>query len=405
MDRNALMAGYGIAEGVAPQYAQNYNDYARNALMRRATVLPLAEYADGSVRPAVPSMIQDGIDAFFRIPQMAQDNEWRAAGYMGGVAGGAAMTGALAAPRPANSIGMGGKPTQQPGIRAYHGSPHDFDKFDMSKIGTGEGTQAYGPGLYFAEAEDVAKGYRDSLTHPIIDGKPIDYDNPKHWMSIALDDANGDKTGAYKTLEKWYRESSIADQISIQKAMQAIGADEVPDVLPKVTDKGRMYEVRINASPDDFLDWDKPLAQQSEKVRGIIANAGLEPWQIVDPSGMRRGPISKAEAEQTTRGLAEPFSGARGKDVAELAGAGRAEFGQKQNVNVLRDAGIVGTKYLDQGSRTVGEGTRNYVMFRDDIIDVVKKYGVVAAASLYGMDAVQSVMGGDTEQNPLMRGY
>jgi len=28
------------------------------------------------------------------------------------------------------------------GIRAYHGSPHDFDRFDMSKIGTGEGAQA-----------------------------------------------------------------------------------------------------------------------------------------------------------------------------------------------------------------------------------------------------------------------
>ena len=39
------------------------------------------------------------------------------------------------------------------GIRAYHGSPHDFDRFDMSKIGTGEGAQAYGHGLYFAENE------------------------------------------------------------------------------------------------------------------------------------------------------------------------------------------------------------------------------------------------------------
>ena len=42
-------------------------------------------------------------------------------------------------------------PTVVQGIRAYHGSPHDFDKFDLSKIGTGEGAQAYGHGLYFAE--------------------------------------------------------------------------------------------------------------------------------------------------------------------------------------------------------------------------------------------------------------
>src|SRR5690606_18965584 len=49
------------------------------------------------------------------------------------------------------------------GIRAYHGSPHDFDRFSMDKIGTGEGAQAYGHGLYFAEAEDVARSYRDGL--------------------------------------------------------------------------------------------------------------------------------------------------------------------------------------------------------------------------------------------------
>ena len=54
--------------------------------------------------------------------------------------------------------------TDEPGITAYHGSPHDFEQFDMSKIGTGEGAQAYGHGLYFAEAEPVAMEYRDKLT-------------------------------------------------------------------------------------------------------------------------------------------------------------------------------------------------------------------------------------------------
>jgi len=43
------------------------------------------------------------------------------------------------------------------GIIAYHGSPHSFDKFSMDKIGTGEGAQAYGHGLYFSDVEDVAK--------------------------------------------------------------------------------------------------------------------------------------------------------------------------------------------------------------------------------------------------------
>jgi hypothetical protein len=50
-----------------------------------------------------------------------------------------------------------------PPIVAYHGSPHDFEKFDATKIGTGEGAQAYGHGLYFAESEGVAHSYRDTL--------------------------------------------------------------------------------------------------------------------------------------------------------------------------------------------------------------------------------------------------
>ena len=50
------------------------------------------------------------------------------------------------------------------GIRAYHGSPYEFDRFDISKLGTGEGQQAYGHGLYFAGKEDIAKWYRDKLS-------------------------------------------------------------------------------------------------------------------------------------------------------------------------------------------------------------------------------------------------
>ena len=50
-------------------------------------------------------------------------------------------------------------------LEAWHGSPHKFDRFSMDQIGTGEGAQAYGHGLYFADSEDVARQYRDQLRH------------------------------------------------------------------------------------------------------------------------------------------------------------------------------------------------------------------------------------------------
>ena len=51
------------------------------------------------------------------------------------------------------------------GATAWHGSPHKFDEFDMSKIGTGEGAQAYGHGLYAAENPKVAREYANMLGH------------------------------------------------------------------------------------------------------------------------------------------------------------------------------------------------------------------------------------------------
>ena len=50
------------------------------------------------------------------------------------------------------------------GITSWHGSPHKFEEFDLSKVGSGEGAQAYGHGMYFAENPEVAKGYKKVLT-------------------------------------------------------------------------------------------------------------------------------------------------------------------------------------------------------------------------------------------------
>ena len=46
---------------------------------------------------------------------------------------------------------------------AWHGSPHDFDEFDLGAIGSGEGNQAHGWGLYFAKDKKVSDVYRREL--------------------------------------------------------------------------------------------------------------------------------------------------------------------------------------------------------------------------------------------------
>lgn len=87
-------------------------------------------------------------------------------------------------------------------LPAYHGTPHKVDKFSMSKIGTGEGAQAYGWGLYFTETESVAEGYRRKLSKEsegnvyqvellIQDDELLDWDLPLSSQSAKVQEAIG----------------------------------------------------------------------------------------------------------------------------------------------------------------------------------------------------------------------
>ncbi len=72
---------------------------------------------------------------------------------------------------------------QQP---AYHGSPHEFDEFKTDKIGTGEGAQAFGWGLYFAGEKKVAQNYRENLTKDSSVPTDLEMRNPSTgtWIKV-----------------------------------------------------------------------------------------------------------------------------------------------------------------------------------------------------------------------------
>src|SRR5690606_4106558 len=48
-------------------------------------------------------------------------------------------------------------------IILYHGSPYSFTRFATDQIGTGEGAQAFGWGLYFTDLESIARNYASTL--------------------------------------------------------------------------------------------------------------------------------------------------------------------------------------------------------------------------------------------------
>jgi hypothetical protein len=268
------------------------------------------------------------------------------------------------------------------GIRAYHGTPHDFDRFDMSKIGTGEGAQAYGHGLYFAENENVAKWYRDTLSQhnrgapakytasemlargepktgeDLVDVVAATYGNSRETVLNALRGELGadSKFGGKGSLTGWNSAKNPITRFRKRKIVKdAIKHAENSDDLYT----SKMYEVNINASPDEFLDWDQPLSQQSEKVRGA-ARAVLG-----DAADNYRGDELVRALERDPGGNAAVGTGTRAAAAA-----------------ALREAGLPGIRYLDGASRTAGEGSRNYVVFDDNLIEIMRKYGLVPPAAV-----------------------
>lgn len=285
------------------------------------------------------------------IPMAAQEaqRDVNAGNYVGGILGAtavlpAAKVAAIPAKIAANEVAQG--------IRAYHGSPHSFDKFDMSKIGTGEGAQVYGHGLYFAENEGVAKGYRDALSKSGTEG-----------AQRRLKRAGGDIDKAITDTQQ------LADKYRSGGANNyALAAEEDLRFLQKYKDTGewtpgQMYEVNIRANPERFLDWDKPLEQQSDYVKQALTN-----HPVFSRSESIGEPIARAMKNQFFAGDIVRENKATPEQVSQY----------------LQSLNIPGIKYLDQGSRAAGEGSRNYVVFDQNIIDILRKYGLFPGIAVGG---------------------
>jgi cell division septum initiation protein DivIVA len=287
------------------------------------------------------------------------------------------------------------------GIRAYHGSPHDFPpvrelempdgavvyqsmddavpegarvikehplgRLDMSKIGTGEGAQAYSRGLYFAEREKTAEGYRKAGTGSRVKIDGEDLLSPKS------------RELAIKDQEYNYAVGFLSVYGDADQAMRAAADNDLPEVADRIkslvdsgrittTGKGSMYEVNIAATPDEFIDWDLPLDEQSESVMNALNKTDW--YQYAE-----EGAYNAAER----RG-----DNAYGMDLVRWL----EEDGAEDAVQMLKDAGIKGVQYADAQTR-FGKGpkTKNYVVYDDKLITISKKYGIsipAAAAVLAG---------------------
>ena len=281
-----------------------------------------------------------------------------------------------------------------PALRTtWHGSPHGFTKFDMSKIGTGEGAQAYGHGLYLAEARPVAEEYKQALSNPEVVLKSGER------ISNPAVGSNEDVAKAWLE-EQFLKGSATPFDDAIARLNKLKGAANNPqqfegaaEVLNQWKNEGAtvdlggyLYKVDL---PDEqiakMLDWDKPLSEQPQAVQDALHQAALVNFET------NIGP--KASGEIGDLGWTKNVKSMSGEDLYRKLTEGAftnemflqgTKKGEAQAVisDKLRQAGIPGIQYLDQASRGAGEGTRNYVVFSDEIPQILERNGQPVAQAL-----------------------
>jgi hypothetical protein len=243
---------------------------------------------------------------------------------------------------------------------------HPLGRFDMSKIGTGEGAQAYSRGLYFAEREATGQSYRDQLTKRRVQRAQSLLSNSGNDVDLAIENAKKE-IDRLKSLDLTPETGS-----SKRESLISLQEEKIAE-LTKLKNtgqmsKGSMYEVNIAATPDEFIDWDLPLDEQSESVMNALNKTD---WYKYAEEGAYEAAGNRGD---------NPY----GMDLVRWL----EEDGAEDAAQMLKDAGIKGVQYADAQTR-FGKGpkTKNYVVYDDKLISISKKYGIsipAAAAVLAG---------------------
>lgn len=265
---------------------------------------------------------------------------------------------------------------------AFHGTRHVFDKFNVEQIGTGEGAQAFGHGLYFAEKKDVAEWYRKTLTnrqetaasYKGTDIKKIKEDNI--FLGEALLEAyvsvrtnlpsesrlNDAKRNAIEELDIALLNRAVdsEDLQLISRARKEINQITEKDFSPE---EGSLFEVRV-PNKDELLSWENTLSEsKSEKLIDSVLSAYRE-------LGIESEDVLELNAEEIRIDLKNELL-ARG-----LSKATTLPEKEKDVSEFLLKHGVRGHTYLDATSRRTKKGTSNFVIYDDASIEIAKRNGI-----------------------------
>ena len=279
-------------------------------------------------------------------------------------------------------------------IAALHASPHSFRKFDTAFMGKGEGAQAYGWGLYFAESPEVNRAYMDRFSQ----NKEILIREIEAYSERKFYSVHSDLIYTLRQLSVLYPDKVLADglrqyinteSVRVKKRREDAG-DDVPNYMAHILKReeeklkdlqqilnwihsgGELsaemlsasnYRVALNVDDSVLLDWDRPVPEnlralmQSSPVEAVRELAGA---LSTNRDGTKYWTYQDYTGEAIYKKLMDDLFMDRPRSEAP-DNNGR----QKAASLALLDSGIKGIRYADGLSRREegDEQTYNYVIF------------------------------------------
>ena len=280
---------------------------------------------------------------------------------------------------------------------AWHGSPHDFDTFDLGAIGTGEGNQAHGWGLYFAKDKKVSDLYRRelSLIHDVDKGTLFKVDVPDTKTMI-------DEQKSLNILSKETKQSLNAAINALPEQEKEVFINEYTNSplfnhyakkgIDELGSKFNQLDTEYNLLKDKYLD--KYIEGELNTITQRTINRLAEKYNI-DLKALKENPDSIKDVKNqldtmwfnafTEYGMAskkyreiywgkykEDFSallndsGINGRDF--YLALSKALGGAKKASEHLNEYGVKGITYVGE------QDGRCYVVFDDKAIKVIEKY-------------------------------
>lgn len=247
-------------------------------------------------------------------------------------------------------------------ITAYHGTPHDVDSFSTKHIGSGEGNQAYGWGMYFADSKKVAEWYKKNLQGLKNEYKPKGYDVGEWWnQAKELYPNNKEKQEAWHILAQgdFSEGKNKLIEWGEENAYSEASRKEIRNVANQIYGEGNLYKVELKPNEDEYLHWDKPLSEQSEHVQNVLseklANSRVtQEYKIISREDyyevQKNG---KKDETFETRRDAQDYIDERvnGEGIYKHISSTLNDKSGEKTSKLLNELGIKGIKYLDNTSR------------------------------------------------------